>query len=263
MANVHLHSWNVKPMRWGSDKDVQAALFHNAEQMGIDPESIALAMPMFNPGDQRDYSKHGLIGTNSGAVFKQNSLSFDAEDDYIAFSDNNQFEGLGEYTVFATVRRTGTLYTGASRVLNKVGGVLAFGFEPTNMSVWQGGWKDRPYTMPINTDIQAAISFDGTDIHYYIDGIRLGSIAATTTGTGAGGLFIGNLRASSSAFWPGNIKQFLSTNQYSTPTQIATLSDNPYQLWQPYIAPVYFDQAVTPVSTILPIIMNYNQKMRS
>ncbi len=67
--------YKQKPQAWGPVSSVQASIFKNAEIIGIDPTSIVLAMPMWGPGNQLDYSKNNRIFTpGSGVTFSQNSL---------------------------------------------------------------------------------------------------------------------------------------------------------------------------------------------
>ena len=68
----------IKPNQWGNFSAVQSALFHNLERMGIDPRTCQIAMPMWNPGDQRDYSKKGFVSANNGTDYRQNSLFFES-----------------------------------------------------------------------------------------------------------------------------------------------------------------------------------------
>ena len=58
MSFVNRQLYKQKCSAWGPVSAVQASMFKNAEKIGIDPESIALAMPMWGPGDQLDYSKN-------------------------------------------------------------------------------------------------------------------------------------------------------------------------------------------------------------
>ena len=65
----------IKPNQWGDFSAVQSALFHNAEKLGIDPESIALAMPMWGPGQQENYGNiNGVSVPLGGSATKPNFI---------------------------------------------------------------------------------------------------------------------------------------------------------------------------------------------
>lgn len=68
--------YKEKPQIWGPVESVQRSLAINSERIGIDYADIALAMPMWGPGNQQSYDKMRLVGANYGAVFTSNCLYF-------------------------------------------------------------------------------------------------------------------------------------------------------------------------------------------
>lgn len=75
MSNFLRQKYKEKPQAWGSFESVQRSLFLNAEKIGINPTDIALAMPMWNPGSQQDYSKNNIIASVGAAMtFQSNSI---------------------------------------------------------------------------------------------------------------------------------------------------------------------------------------------
>ena len=99
------HSHLIKPERaqCGSDADVQASIFKNAERIGIDPASIAVAMPMWGHGNQQDYIKSNFL-TNTGANFSGNCLSFNGSN-YLTFP-STPITQVNSISVFMRVKFT-------------------------------------------------------------------------------------------------------------------------------------------------------------
>jgi hypothetical protein len=62
------------PAAWGPASEVQASIFKNAERAGIDKSFVLSAMPLWNPGQQKDYVRSNLsdlvgVSYNNKAVY--------------------------------------------------------------------------------------------------------------------------------------------------------------------------------------------------
>jgi len=101
-------SHNVKPVRWGSEADVQYAIAKNSEKIyGVDPDSNVLTMPLFFGFPCLDFSGKQNHGTPYGGVaYHSGSLDFDGTDDYVGVGSGVPTSlkmGTGSFTVSAWV----------------------------------------------------------------------------------------------------------------------------------------------------------------
>lgn len=67
--------YKEKSQAWGPVESVQRSLAINAERIGIDYKKIALAMPMWGPGKQADYSiKNRIFTPGVNVSFEKNTI---------------------------------------------------------------------------------------------------------------------------------------------------------------------------------------------
>jgi len=263
-------NWRDKPQQWGNFDSVQGNLFEQAAKIGIDPAKIELAMPMWNPGDQRDYSKNGLIGTNYGATYEKNSLNFDGVNDHVHYSDNI-ISSLSDSTTIMYLSPAADKYCHLSLVTNTTstdnfaGFYLAtinkVGIHVKSIGAWLISAKSpdnsfstgKPFMVTgqfgsqgnkifVNEE-QKSLTYSAGDssitagynspTHNAYD-IGMRNIVGTTYDTYYNGLF----------------DYIIICSQLLTSDHIAFLSDNPYYLWSPYSS--VFHSLPTPGSTLLP-----------
>jgi hypothetical protein len=176
----------------------------------------------------------GVSANLNNTFWVTNKILINSSSDNISVLDDDQLEGLDEYTILFKVSRNGNLTTGRSRILDKNGGVMAVGFTPTSFDVFQNGWRTTNYTMPINTDITSVITFKKGVIKKFINGVLIGSNSfVSDTGTGSGTFYIGNQDDSDSDFWPGYFETLIYSYS-SIPDSLAiNLTLNPYQFLIP------------------------------
>lgn len=250
--------WKHKCEAWGPQKEVQSSLFKNAERIGIDPKSIALAMPMWNPGNQIDYSRNRHIGTNTSASFCNNALQFNGTSSNISIPNHpslqlsNNFIVLQNINIFSQNRISQT-FNKFSYTFSDKHEVTAYNGVPAiynNNNTWMDGGGSL--TLTLKKDICLLCNFKLSKIETYID-IKTQAIKTTTVDIKqtANPFVIGcGLSTENSttkdSFFTGLIYQ---TNIFSAElksSQISLLSDNPYQLWN-RVAPVsYFIPGGTP-----------------
>jgi len=262
-----MSSKQVKPNAWGNQSDVQSALFHNAEQMGIDPDNIVFANPCWNPGAPVDYSKSGGIGTNNGSEYRKNSSYF-----FNTYSNLNasasKFDGL----------TNGTVLIGVNSSQNQVSTMINATIADVNterkysylscVGPYTGTYGDESFTFTY-VDGTTGLNFYERSGHYrYLDGLdhhmitsingydncmavdgkiktlffKTGSKTTshfTDYTTTPNNLVLGRreIKAGGTTYqdlhYAGSILYLTVLGVGVSPERAAELSDNPYQLWQP------------------------------
>ncbi len=243
MAFVHRKLWSYKPKQRGPAKAVSRDLYINAEQRGIDPARIALAMPMWNPGDQRDYA-HGIISDSAlNATYQKNGVYLNSG--YIHMPD-----GLPKSDAFTMIVRAsgdtpntylmgwGEAATNAGPHMGnyQVNGDLRF-------AVWGNGVIDQPFDFSGIYTI--AGSKTGHSGRLYANGGLLGTGIINTSSQATSAGYIGALPNATNP-WTGYIYSILFVTQQLSDSKIALLSDNPYALWQRVPPVSYFFQTAAP-----------------
>ncbi len=235
--------WKQKPQAYGPFSYVQSSLFHNAESMGIDPKSIALAMPMWGPGDQIDYSKNRLIGTpvaGNTIQWRQEGIecnsSIGGRVEVLSFGDS---PGSGDFTVIADVYHNSA---GSYDTVMALGSwspeLYITGDDIAYYHTGGGsGYVSTGDAVPRGDAVIAWVRQNGS-LTGYINGQAQTSLTYTTS-ISATKLNIGWSGSVSEEF-EGIIKNLCYANSAFSASQIATLSDNPYQLWQPVPQRTYF-----------------------
>ena len=219
-------SYKQKPKQWGPVSAVQSALFHNLERMGIDPQTCQLALPMWERtgGIAHNYAKNndGVITSPewienglkyasvvfpsvfiSGAftiIWNRNVKSISADNPFVGNSNGSRWVSIdGDYPEFRAAE------LGANCGINA--GVSSIGhINECYIGKRYGG---------------------GAVLMYYANGVYLG--IGGTTWDGFGTYFDRLANGAADVV----VDQMSTFDGNLNGTQIALLSDNPYQLWQP------------------------------
>jgi len=236
-------SYKQKPQAFGPVSAVQASIFKNAERIGIDPASIALAMPMWGPGNQIDYAK-SYSAINYNAVFSKNRLTFDGTNSYLSLSPNPS-KIANNYTLIVCAK----IKTGADNdgiISGSAGGIPKDGI----FGVLSGGTQLFYQTIASTSPYISGNFSKDTDSSFFVtvDKTNNGKIYQNKTLVASGLLasivgdstqtFIGGYTFSSNKC-PMDCASVFKLSTCISNSQIASLSDNPYYLLQ-RVAPVYY-----------------------
>ena len=271
MSFFNRQLYKQKPQAWGPVSSVQASIFKNAEMAGIDPASIAFAMPMWGPGNQLDYCNPINTFSNNLVSYDKGSLSFNGTTTYLAQSINSK--------IFET--RPFTLFIKFTNIGDDVASHWIFAKEDTNLSY---GFGFRRYGTGLYFQSGTASSYlykasgaiannqtlsichrivSQTNYDVFIDNkLGVGWTKTTSYNTNdptINTLQIGRSNGSYQGYHNGRIYYFYVFNTALTDGQITYLSDNPYFLLQ-RVAPVYYSVpggAVLP--TFNPLFLNAAQ----
>ncbi len=248
--------YKQKPSAWGPASSVQASIFKNAERIGIDPASIALAMPMWGPGDQLDYANLKLR-TQVGTSYEKNSIKTVTNvDSYITMPDI--FAGMEDLTIIADFY----LPSGSTNSVGIIGSWLS----NTNMSCLfftssSGKLTFREYNGIAYTDAITSSTYidvsgtkkwavkrqrveavtlkpffvNGQAVSYSSYGSNVGPLATPSTAQTTINRYSTSISTQLAAFW--NILTVYRTALKDS--QIAYLSDNHYFLLQ-RVPPVFY-----------------------
>ncbi len=253
--NISRGLWKQKPAQWGNVSDVQSGLFHNAERIGIDPADIALAMPMWNPGDQQDYSKNGLVGTNNSVSYENNTLQFDpSSNSYLDFGSSSELcPGAMTVILKTKIADHGSVnqplferdYTAASEPYYSYRLLVSPNYVDRRFSMQAtiNGTRrsfDPSITNTIGEIAVAGFKVTSGDQQIYKNGESIlqsaysGSITDYSTPT-----YIGRSQVFPTHELKSDLYFLLQFSIGLADDQIASLSDNPYQLWQPRVPTFY------------------------
>jgi len=258
-GTFHRKLWQNKPRQWGPRSRVQGNLFESVNRLGEDPSKIALAMPMWNPGDQVDYSKNGVTGTNSNVEFNRNNQVFIGSSTTFIDTPGDDIPSLG---------KTGSPVTslmGLSLTLRYNRYFFAknssFGCRSNLHDLEFFVWGiNATSTIQVPTDYsihQVGGVFNGSDsVSCFYDGSNVKTTTGTSTSTtNTNVLRIGGRYGKASAEYMGGDGHYiLVSSNILSPYSIASLYENPWQLWQP-VAPVFYSFGTT-ISTGWPHNIN-------
>ena len=241
-----------KPQAWGPFSAVQSALFHNAERIGIDPAKIALAMPMWNPGDQFDYANRYEFSAN-GATFQNGSTYIDSAQS-LSLSDTTLHDRISSSFLLLTSVRIDAETTGFHRIFSK---------DKTS----EGDYRDLELYMEDSTQVKGNLNFKtgddalfieenvssfeiGKDLsiaavqdysasrqYLYPDGDRVGALTSVNVlSSYANNYWIGNWSNTGTRALEGAIHYLLvlkGAYEETAEAIVQKVHDNPYALWQP------------------------------
>ena len=275
LVNINRGLWKQKPQPWGNQADVASNLKDRLEAIGIAYEDCVLGMPLFNPGDQLDYSKNGFEFLNNGAVFDKNAFDFDGT--AIPFSlvgtptVTYPFTLILEVSI-ADVNTYGLCQFGSSG--SNYGGIYA-NTGATNdtialsVTTTAGSASNHRRTFGSNSDVSdqyvntlgtIIIVVRGTSTcEMYCNGVdEFSTISGTYLSNPVFGSnsYIGDRYTDDSHFYlDGSMNQIMLLDTGISKDQVLSLSDNKWQLWQPPTKIFYsFAEAITttPPTTIGP-----------
>jgi hypothetical protein len=169
----------------------------------------------------------------SGRVYKKtlkiNSGSFDGTDDSYTFTHYNALTNPAQLTVSAWVNSDVTTAPSTYRMIYasaRTGTWLGTQSGKFTATMIIGGVSKQvvaPTTLTIGQNYHVAMSYNGSTLSLIIDGVVIGSVAATGTvdlGTSGAAHYIGRYNVSATYFWDGMISRLRIWNVGRTATQI-------------------------------------------
>ncbi len=261
--NISRSLWKDKPAQWGNVSDVQSGLFHNAERIGIDPESIALAMPMWEKAGliAHDYSgnnNYGTFGVNMtwvNAGVKASSFAVITHRMQInASTELLNLPTTHNFTAICKVAAPSYIVNGVCLSWGGTDDLLLYPYSTTNGNGARMFWRDvggaiidQNDSMLLSTDLNtiAFVSRASNSHELYMEGRSVGSSSGTGTAGPFSTLSICGWSDSQQQFQDGTIAHTLIFGSALKDSQVALLSDNPYQLWQPRVPTFYSFEAAT------------------
>lgn len=257
-----------KLRRWGKVSDIQYAMRVNAERIfGIDPDSIVLAMPMWEGAGNNiiDYSKHGNHGSNNGATWAGQGLDFvKADGDSLNIQDASIISTL--YNSSIKVRIKTDLANGGSD------GTAIYCERITAIPIWKiqiaqasgtalqlvhrndGGsltFITGSASICDGSKHEVILTKNGTSVLFYIDGNLDGGGAlngndALSTGKSR---FGEDYYAAGVVNYDGRISSGEIFNITLSASQIALMNDRPWALYEPVQRPIYYFLPSVPTIT--------------
>lgn len=251
-----------KPKQWGPIASVQLALFKNAERMGIDPQSIALAMPLWNAGNQIDYSKNRLIGTNVSTTFDRDHLHFNGTNAEIEFDQkvidlSEPWSFLGEVTPFDMDTGEWETFFGFGKFPRASSTeFVVIGADETSTDLKISTSSESPGTgSTVIEDVRQSycLAYDGTDLIAYVDGVEDYSVTPTGSGWQTSNRILTARNTDSDAnhgYTEMDMFSLLLIQPMLSDEQIARIADAPFELWQPVPETYFFDSGTTTGSDV-------------
>jgi len=249
MANFLRQKYKEKPQAWGSVDSVQRSLFKNAEKIGINPADIALAMPMWNPGNQLDYAK-AVIATNTNVPFSKGALQFGSG--VLNVGNINPLGGATSLTIFfstklntISVKKRYFMKWGASDSVrdfiisqdDTIFHELIIAFANTSSLRYLMTTYNANMIVNKNYFLSCRIIFNNTESCIVTVNNKKPTLAYSEKCSGqlkstSQTLYVGDDNSGTQrvAGEIGNV--FFLKNVILKDSQIFLLSDNPYQLWQ-------------------------------
>lgn len=246
-----------KPKQWGPFSAVQSALFYNAERVGIDPDGIALAMPMWEgggiPHDYTYITKHSSI------------TSYKWDNGFLPVNwivNNPPKCWTGAFTIIAELDFAPYVYNVANQFIyhynsgNRVYINVQQSSGNHKLDLVLGDTSSSSYTTThVKGHATLVITADGSVADMFFRGVKGISDFAYTGLTTLSSIFKFNLNFASDMYAIRNLIIYAGSHNID---QINRLSENPWQLWQP-VPQVFYSRQATGGSTLLPIkTINYN-----
>ena len=258
MSSYLLNSANIKPDQWGSPADIQYAVKENAGRIyGINPDNIALAMPMWEMAGNRAYgqSKNNIVGAiGTSLKWQANGLKGGA-----TYDDANNIIDCGTIIDPRTWSGITIIYSGnmidqaaypsiCTNMLSEAYyGNFNFSYESSYIINWRPGNNESAlsYSLGVSTRRMIAVTWiKNSTAKIYVNGQEKASgdktngwLASNYT-TQINGYYRGAWRTSSLHY------NFLNIFSVAlTANQVASMYDRPWGLYEPVSRPVYFFQA--------------------
>ena len=232
---------------WGKVSDVQYAMRVNAERIfGINPDSIVLAMPMWEGAGNRiiDYSKYRNHGANIGATWTGQGLDFDGVNDYIGVTGVTT--GIN-HTISALIRTPNP----SEYIFDSQSGRVVY----TGANYYDGGWSYSGFTINDNKQHFVAVAKSGTSVSMNVDKLVYNNTGSSKS---IGGLCNIGARYDQTSiyFFYGIMSNVNILNIALSANQIALMNDRPWALYEPVQRPTYY---FLPSGVSIPVFM---QNMR-
>ena len=254
-------SYKIKPKQWGSPLDVRYAIFKNAERIGIDPASIALAMPMW---DTIDYATLKTGVNINGCTFVRDGVEIlkttDATDVQRYIEVQNTDNKIWPLTAVAVIKpywqptgdrycsiiSRGGVFTNNSNfsVGSRVGTNRFYGYYRNGSSLY--GAEDVVNSgntqLPANRIGVVSYVLSKGSQYYFVGATKYSlDVDNFDPGTYGGNVRIGGpgVYVSTDTSYPGVILTCFLFNKILSDAIILYLSDNPYYLLQRQV-PVFY-----------------------
>lgn len=239
--------YKEKPQAWGPVEAVQRSLRINSEKVGIDYNAIELAMPMWSPGPQKEYSKNNCEIVNiSNPSYKNDYINFGSISSkyYLSVTNTNVINlPIRDEFSFFVINKPNFYQTSSAAVISW-GGTDDLIAYPNDNNLPVGGcrifWRncgDNIINVSAGRDLKGkkhSLAFTSKQNirTAYFNSDEIGKNTNSFSGAGTfNSFYIGGWKDKPQAFG-GYIYELLLFSVMLAKTQIAVLSDYPYQLWQ-------------------------------
>lgn len=157
--------------------------------------------------------------------------------------------GGGSWSFSGWLYRTGAVTTYAASFCVNASNFTGLYLNPSNLVSIYGAGDIRPGTgsVPLNTWTHVVVTYDGTTVLFYVNGVAAGS----WTGTVGGGTTFVNSFAANNSIWgafPGLVDEFGFWARVLTSTEASTLYNSGAGLAYPFSAAAPTVSSVTPSS---------------
>jgi len=271
MAIFLRHSHNVKPVRWGSEADIQYAIAKNSEKIyGVDPDSNVLVMPLFWGFPCLDYSGKQNHGTPVGGVaYDGQGLDFDRTDDKIIVPHNANLSLTTNWTFLMVLRTDITAGVSSNQQLaaktdgtdfNYSLAIGTYGAADRKIAVnyksggtWQGEYNSNS-SIPLAEKCSICHVKNGSNFLFYINGSADGSANDTEVpDTNIHPLHLFGHATAASRGLDGGVWSCIISNSAYTAEQIALFYARKWDLYR-RVGRTYYSVAAAP-SVYIPQIM--------
>ena len=230
----------------------------------------------FDPITRQSGNLVSATGNNTvnGVVSKNLGLALDMQGTGVARgidSGSDVLANLSEMTVISYVNTT-TTTTSQSIWGNYVSGGFLWRTDSTGrmrVILTTGGVNRNVYSsnnvISINTDVCAAVRYDGANLTHFYNGVKDLEVAATgTISTGGwGNQHLGD-QGTSLQPWDGHIYGVLVWNRALDDAEMRFVNDNFFRFWEPAEprAPLFGDLGAAPSGPTIPIFAHHYNQMR-
>jgi len=240
----------IKPKQWGPLSDVQAAVRHNCERLGIDYEKLLALWPLWEQAGSLIYN----YGSYGGSYIAYNSPTWEKEglkgngsNAYVDFGSDYSFGsnpfslvqwvfGGDDVDRFSISSRTGSTAYGYEFLIGAGSTPGYWGFRAKGTTAYpqlnvDGGWNDGKWHLLVGTASPSASQF-------YVDGNLEDSGGTPGTIDNSQNLMLFRRGTTYATVLTGTTIVYADV---LTADQITQLYEQPYALIVPVSRPVYFD----------------------